>query len=54
MIREHPALGMLERARTAYHRALAELGASPVAHTRVKKLPETGQTELPGIHRLLG
>ena len=54
MIREHPARGMLERARTAYHRALAELGASPVAHTRVKKLPETGQTELPGIHRLLG
>lgn len=54
MIRERPEVGMRDRARRAYHQALAELGASPVAHTRVKKLPETAQQEIPGIHRLLG
>lgn len=54
MLREHPAVGMRDRARTAYHRALAELGASPVAHTRVKKLPGEAQPELPGIARMLG
>lgn len=54
MVREHPAQGMLERSSTAYHRALAELGSTPVGHTRVKKLPEDGQTELPGMGRLLG
>lgn len=54
MLREHPAVGMRDRARRAYHQALAELGASPVAHTRVKKLPEETQPELPGITRLLG
>lgn len=54
MIRERPEVGMRDRARRAYHQALAELGASPVAHTRVKKLPESDQTELPGIQRMLG
>ena len=54
MLREHPAVGMRDRARTAYHRALAELGASPVAHGRVKSLPKNNQEELPGITRMLG
>lgn len=54
MIRQRPEVGILQQARMAYHRALAELGASPVARTRVKKLPESTQQELPGMHRLLG
>ena len=54
MIREHPAVGILGRSMRAYHQALAELGASPVAHTRVKKLPGESQPELPGIARMLG
>jgi P27 family predicted phage terminase small subunit len=54
MTRERPEVGIRQRARRAYHQALAELGASPVAHTRVKKLPESNQPELPGISRLLG
>jgi P27 family predicted phage terminase small subunit len=54
MTRERPEIGIKNRARTAYHRALAELGASPVAHTRVKKLPGENQTELPGMARMLG
>lgn len=54
MIREHPAVGILGRSMRAYHQALAELGASPVAHTRVKKLPGENQPELPGITRMLG
>ena len=54
MTRERPEVGIKSRARRAYHQALAELGASPVAHTRVKRLPEETQPELPGITRLLG
>lgn len=54
MIRQRPEVSMLQNARRAYHQALAELGASPVAHTRVKKLPKNKQIELPGIARLLG
>lgn len=54
MIRTRPEVGIVERSLTAYHRALAELGLSPVAHTRVKALPNSNQTELPGIARLLG
>jgi P27 family predicted phage terminase small subunit len=54
MIRQRPEVAMGEKAETAYHRALAELGLSPVAHTRVKALPDDRQTELPGIARLLG
>lgn len=54
MIRQRPEVAMMQNARTAYHRALAELGLSPVSHTRVKALPDKRQTELPGIARLLG
>lgn len=52
-VRQRPEVAMRVNARRAYHQALSELGASPVAHTRVHKLPD-GQTELPGIRRLLG
>lgn len=54
MIRQRPEVAILQNALTAYHRALAELGLSPVAHTRVKALPKPNQIELPGIARLLG
>lgn len=54
MSRQRPEVGIAERARTAYHRALTELGASPVAHTRVKPLPDDKQGELYGLGRLLG
>lgn len=49
VIRMRPEVRIRDVARTAYHRALAELGASPVAHTRVKKLSDGNQAELPGI-----
>lgn len=51
MKRLHPAVQLLATARNAYHKALAELGASPVAHTRVKRLPNGNQISLPGINR---
>lgn len=54
MVRQRPEVSMLQNARRAYHQALAELGASPVAHTRVKKLPNSTQTELPGIAKMMG
>ena len=54
MIRARPESAIFDKSLTAYHRALAELGLSPVAHTRVKALPDDRQTELPGIARLLG
>jgi P27 family predicted phage terminase small subunit len=54
MIRERPEQKVMERGRRDYHRALGDLGATPVGHTRVKKLPEETQPELPGISRLLG
>ncbi len=54
VIRMRPEVRIRDAERTAYHRALTELGASPVAHTRVKKLPDGKQTELPGVARLLG
>ncbi len=54
MVRPRPEVVIRNNARRAYHQALAELGASPVAHTRVKKLPDAQQPELPGIGRLLG
>ncbi|NOT94985.1 MAG: P27 family phage terminase small subunit [Nitrospira sp.] len=53
MVRPRPEVVMRSSARKAYFQALSELGASPVAHTRVHKLPDH-QTELPGIARLLG
>lgn len=49
VIRMRPEVRIRDAARTAYHRALTELGASPVAHSRVKKLPDGNQTDLPGI-----
>lgn len=51
MIRQRPEVGILQQARTQYHRALAELGGSPVARTRVKPLPKNEQQELPGMNR---
>lgn len=54
VIRMRPEVRIRDAARTAYHRALTELGASPVAHSRVKKLPNGNQAELPGISRFLG
>ena len=54
VIRMRPEVRIRDAARTAYHRALTELGASPVAHSRVKKLPDGNQQELPGMSRLLG
>jgi P27 family predicted phage terminase small subunit len=51
VIRMRPEVRIRDAARTAYHRALTELGASPVAHSRVKKLPDGNQEELPGISR---
>lgn len=53
MKRQHPAVQMLTTARAGYHRALAELGASPVAHSRVRALPNQDQQELPGMGRHL-
>lgn len=47
--RLRPEVAMRQNARRAYFQALAELGASPVAHTRVNKLPDNNQTELEGI-----
>jgi phage terminase small subunit len=54
MSRERSEVKIWDRARRDYHRALSDLGATPVGHTRVKKLPEETQPELPGISRLLG
>ncbi len=54
IFRMRPEVRIRDSARAAYHRALAELGASPVAHTRVHRLPDENQAELPGIARLLG
>lgn len=51
IFRIRPEVRIRDAARTAYHRALAELGASPVAHSRVHKLPKDQQTEIPGIDR---
>lgn len=51
MIRQRPEIRMKENARTAYHRALSELGASPVAMTRVHRLPEKEPLEPVGVKR---
>jgi len=53
MIRQRPEVRMKESARRAYHQALTELGASPVAQTRVRRLPSK-QLKLTGMQRLLG
>lgn len=54
MERPRPEVSIAQVARRSYQQALCELGASPVAHTRVKKLPEQDQPELPGMSALLG
>lgn len=53
-VRPRPEVLMRTTARKAYFQALAELGASPVAHSRVHTLPNADQPELPGIGRMLG
>lgn len=53
IIRMRPEVRIRDAARAAYHKALTELGASPVAHSRVKQLPDDNQTVLPGIARHL-
>ena len=50
-VRPRPEVVMRANARRSYFQALAELGASPVAHSRVHKLPSGEQTEIPGIDR---
>jgi P27 family predicted phage terminase small subunit len=40
VVRIHPAVRIRDAARLAYHRALVELGGSPVSQTRVRRLPE--------------
>ncbi|MDH5667754.1 MAG: P27 family phage terminase small subunit [Nitrospira sp.] len=49
IIRMRPEVRVRDTARAAYHKALTELGASPVSHGRVKRLPDNNQTDLPGI-----
>lgn len=53
MKRAHPAMQAVTTARAGYQRALAELGASPVAHSRVRTLPGAEQQTLPGMGRHL-
>lgn len=52
MVRQRPEVRIKENARRAYHQALAELGASPVAHTRVRRLPDE-KPELDGMAKFL-
>lgn len=40
MIRQRPEVGIRDRARRQYQQALAELAASPISATRVRRLPE--------------
>jgi P27 family predicted phage terminase small subunit len=54
IIRMRPEVRIRDAARTAYHRALAELGASPVSQVRVRKLPEREQGERSELDELLG
>lgn len=54
MIREHPMVGIGDRSRIMYHRALAELGATPVGRTRVKKLPDPEATKPTDLDTMLG
>lgn len=45
VIRQHPAVKVRDAARLAYIRALTELGGSPVARSRVRRLPEKKTAE---------
>lgn len=40
VIRQRPEVRIRDAARAAYHRALMDLGASPVARTRVRNFPD--------------
>jgi len=52
LVKQHPAVRQREAARTAYQRALCELGGSPVSRGRVKAVP--APTKPTGVRRLLG
>jgi len=53
MIRQRPEVGIRDRARRQYQQALAELAASPVSRSRVRRLPEkkTAEQQATGIAR---
>ncbi len=53
MVRKRSEVGIKENARTAYHRSLSELGASPASRGRVKAAPAQ-PAKLTGLSRLLG
>lgn len=54
MVRSRPEVNMKERARRSYQLALAELGASPVRHGQVKKLPTSESAKPTGLKKRLG
>lgn len=54
MIREHPMVSIGDRARIMYHRALTELGATPVGRTRVRKLPTAKPQKPTDLDEMLG
>lgn len=47
----YPEVAQRNQARRHYHSALTELGVTPTARTKVKRIPETGKS---GVKRLLG
>lgn len=53
MIRQHPQVRMREAARRSYQLALSELGAAPVRHGHVRKLPTAESLKPSGVTRLL-
>ena len=52
MVRQRPEVRMREAARRSYQLALSELGAAPVRHGHVRKLP-SAESERTGMKRLL-
>jgi P27 family predicted phage terminase small subunit len=53
IIRQRPEVRIRDAARATYLRALLELGGSPVAQARVKKLPDCTTTKDSGLAGLL-
>ncbi|MEO7859751.1 MAG: P27 family phage terminase small subunit [Nitrospirales bacterium] len=53
MIRQHPQVRMREAARRSYQLALSELGAAPVRHGHVRKLPTAESLKPSGLARFL-
>ena len=51
MIRQHPQVRMREAARRSYQLALSELGAAPVRHGHVRKLPSAESVKPVGSSR---